>query len=164
MRQYELVERVKAYDPGADRVMVVTPEAIFELHESKLAGHVHVPACEGCEHRSYCPGIRPDYLEVYGDAEIAGARTKLLDYAVSNPSDTAMRKSAVADLQTAVRGKFEAEIAGHTAKIRDAYVIELKDFMALNRSKQAAAKMQSVVERVADTLRTLRRESLDLLK
>jgi cyclic pyranopterin phosphate synthase len=63
-----------AYDPGADRVMVVTPEAIFELHESKLAGHVHVPACEGCEHRSYCPGIRPDYLEVYGDAEIAGAR------------------------------------------------------------------------------------------
>ncbi|MCB1351166.1 MAG: DUF4157 domain-containing protein [Rhodobacteraceae bacterium] len=98
------------------------------------------------------------------DAEIAGARTKLLDYAVSNPSDTAMRKSAVADLQTAVRGKFEAEIAGHTAKIRDAYVIELKDFMALNRSKQAAAKMQSVVERVADTLRTLRRESLDLLK
>ncbi|MEZ4382221.1 MAG: radical SAM protein [Nannocystaceae bacterium] len=63
-----------AYDPGADRVMVVTPEATFELHESKLAGHVHVPACEGCEHRSYCPGIRPDYLEVFGDAEIAAAR------------------------------------------------------------------------------------------
>ncbi len=67
-------DRGHAYDPGADRVMVVTPEAIFELKESKLAGTVHVPACEGCEHRAICPGIRPDYLEVYGDDEIAAAR------------------------------------------------------------------------------------------
>ena len=67
-------DRGHAYDPGADRVMVVTPEAIFELSESKLAGTVHVPACEGCEHREICPGIRPDYLEVYGDAEIAQVR------------------------------------------------------------------------------------------
>ncbi len=67
-------DRGHAYDPGADRVMVVTPEAIFELKTSKLAGTVHVPACAGCEHRTICPGIRPDYLEVYGDAEIAEAR------------------------------------------------------------------------------------------
>jgi len=67
-------DRAHAYDPGADRVMVVTPEATFELRESKLAGTVHVPACEGCEHRSICPGIRPDYLEVFGDDEIAEAR------------------------------------------------------------------------------------------
>ncbi|HFE45843.1 MAG TPA: radical SAM protein [Nannocystis exedens] len=66
--------RGHAYDPGSERVMVVTPEASFELRDSKLTGTVHVPACEGCEHRSYCPGIRPDYLEVYGDAEIASAR------------------------------------------------------------------------------------------
>ncbi len=66
--------RGHAYDPGSERVMVVTPEATFELRDSKLTGTVHVPACEGCEHRSYCPGIRPDYLEVYGDAEIASAR------------------------------------------------------------------------------------------
>ena len=63
-----------AYDPGADRVRVVTPESTFELRDSRLAGRLHVPACEGCEHRSVCPGIRPDYLEVYGDAEIAAAR------------------------------------------------------------------------------------------
>ncbi len=66
--------RAHAYDPGSERVMVVTPEASFELCDSKLTGTVHVPACEGCEHRSYCPGIRPDYLEIYGDAEIACAR------------------------------------------------------------------------------------------
>jgi cyclic pyranopterin phosphate synthase len=63
-----------AFDPGAGRVMVVTPDATFELKDSKLAGHVHVPACEGCEHREVCPGVRPDYVEVFGDGEIAAAR------------------------------------------------------------------------------------------
>lgn len=63
-----------AFDPGADRVMVVTPEATFELRDSKLAGRVHVPACQGCGYREICPGVRPDYLELYGDAEIAHAR------------------------------------------------------------------------------------------
>ena len=63
-----------ALDPGAGRVMVVTPEATFELRDSKLAGTVHVPACEGCAHRAICPGVRPDYLERYGDDEIAAAR------------------------------------------------------------------------------------------
>ncbi len=63
-----------ALDPGADRVRVITPEATFDLADSRLAGRVHVPACEGCEHRAVCPGLRPDYLEVFGDAEIAAAR------------------------------------------------------------------------------------------
>ena len=63
-----------AYDPGADRVRVVTPDAQFELRDSRLAGQVHVAACEGCELRGICPGVRPDYLECYGDAEIAAAR------------------------------------------------------------------------------------------
>ena len=63
-----------AYDPGAERVRVVTPDATFDLADSRLAGRVHVPACVGCDHRAICPGVRPDYLEVYGDAEIAAAR------------------------------------------------------------------------------------------
>jgi len=63
-----------AYDPGAQRVRVVTPDATFDLRDSRLAGRVHVPACEGCEHRPLCPGIRPDYLDRYGDHEIAHAR------------------------------------------------------------------------------------------
>ncbi len=61
-----------AYDPGSERVMVVTPDSTFTLDRSKLAGRVHVPACErGCVHRSMCPGIRPDYLARFGDDEIA---------------------------------------------------------------------------------------------
>jgi cyclic pyranopterin phosphate synthase len=63
-----------AFDPGADDVRVVTPEATFELRRSKITGQVHVPACEGCAHREICPGLREDYLDVYGDAEIAAAR------------------------------------------------------------------------------------------
>jgi len=64
----------RAWDPGAQRVMVVTPEATFELKDSKITPNTHVPACEGCQYREVCPGVRPDYLEVYGDGEIAAAR------------------------------------------------------------------------------------------
>jgi cyclic pyranopterin phosphate synthase len=63
-----------ALDPGADRVRVVTPDDTFELRDSRLAGHAFVPACDGCPHRSICPGIRPDYLARYGDSEFAAAR------------------------------------------------------------------------------------------
>ncbi len=67
-------DHVHVHDPGAARVMVVTPEAAFELKDSKLTGQRHVPACRGCEFEARCPGIRPDYLERYGDAEFAAAR------------------------------------------------------------------------------------------
>ncbi len=63
-----------AWDPGSGEVLVVTPEATFALRDSRLAGRVKVPACVGCSFEQVCPGVRPDYLAVYGDAEIAGAR------------------------------------------------------------------------------------------
>lgn len=63
-----------ALDPGEGRVLVVTPDATFELKDSRLGGSVYVPACEGCEHRQRCPGIRPDYLARYGDGEFSAAR------------------------------------------------------------------------------------------
>lgn len=63
-----------AHDPGAARVRVVTPEASFELRHSRITGQLHVPACEGCTFRAQCPGVREDYLERYGDAELAAAR------------------------------------------------------------------------------------------
>jgi molybdenum cofactor biosynthesis enzyme MoaA len=63
-----------AHDPGRDRVMVLTPDDRFELADSKITPSVHVAACDGCEHRSVCPGVRPDYLEAWGDHEIAAAR------------------------------------------------------------------------------------------
>lgn len=63
-----------AWDPGSMRVMVVTPDATFELKDSRLAGRNHVPACSGCRFEDVCPGVRVDYLERFGDAEIAAAR------------------------------------------------------------------------------------------
>lgn len=63
-----------AWDPGSQRVMVVSPEASFELKHSRLAGQQQVPACVGCRFEDICPGVRPDYLARYGDAEIAAAR------------------------------------------------------------------------------------------
>ena len=62
------------FDPGSQRVRVLTPDAVFDLADSRLAGHEFVPACEGCEFQDVCPGLRPDYLDVYGDEEIANAR------------------------------------------------------------------------------------------
>ncbi len=67
----------RAHDPGARRVRVVTPEATFELKDAPLTPGTHVAACAGCEHESYCPGIRRDYLEVFGDEEIAAARGRV---------------------------------------------------------------------------------------
>ncbi|MEQ8454439.1 MAG: radical SAM protein [Sandaracinaceae bacterium] len=64
----------RAHDPAAERVRVLTPDDLFDLEGSKLTPQVHVPACEGCADRARCRGVRPDYLEVYGDAEIAAAR------------------------------------------------------------------------------------------
>ena len=67
-------DHLHAWDPGSARVRVVTPEATFELADSKLAGSVYVPACDGCSFREICPGIRTDYVAQYGDAEFARAR------------------------------------------------------------------------------------------
>jgi molybdenum cofactor biosynthesis enzyme MoaA len=67
-------DHLHAHDPGAGRVRVVTPDATFELRHSRLTGQRHVPACEGCVWRERCPGVREDYLQRYGDAEIAAAR------------------------------------------------------------------------------------------
>lgn len=63
-----------AWDPAAEGVRVVSPDATFDLRTSKLTGQRHVPACAGCAFESRCPGVRDDYLARYGDAEIAAAR------------------------------------------------------------------------------------------
>lgn len=53
---------------------MVSPDATFELAQSKITGRVFVSACDGCPHRDACSGIRPDYLARYGDEEFARAR------------------------------------------------------------------------------------------
>ncbi|MEZ4399495.1 MAG: radical SAM protein [Kofleriaceae bacterium] len=63
-----------AFDPGAGRVRVVSPDAVFELAQSKLTGQHHVDACAGCRYRAVCPGLRADYLARFGDDEVVAAR------------------------------------------------------------------------------------------
>jgi cyclic pyranopterin phosphate synthase len=67
-------DHVHAFDPGRGRVRVLSPDDDFELHDSKLTPRRHVPACEGCAHRPLCPGLRPDYLELHGDRDVAAVR------------------------------------------------------------------------------------------
>lgn len=63
-----------AWDPAADGVRVVSPDATFDLAASRLTPGTHVAACSGCEFEARCPGVRADYVERYGDGEIAKAR------------------------------------------------------------------------------------------
>lgn len=63
-----------AHNPALERVRVVSPDAVFDLADSAITPREHVPACEGCEHRAQCGGLRPDYLAELGDVEVALAR------------------------------------------------------------------------------------------
>jgi cyclic pyranopterin phosphate synthase len=63
-----------AHDPATGGVRVVTPDDVFELEASKITPRVKVPACDACPERGRCRGLRPDYLERYGDEEVARAR------------------------------------------------------------------------------------------
>lgn len=63
-----------AFNPALQRVRVVTPEAVFDLADSAITPRQHVPACEGCDARRRCGGLRPDYIAHYGDLEVATAR------------------------------------------------------------------------------------------
>ncbi|NUQ79660.1 MAG: radical SAM protein [Polyangiaceae bacterium] len=55
--------------PGDELVTVVTPDEVFDLKNSKLAGGVKPEGCKGCRYFENCPGLRPDYIERFGDAE-----------------------------------------------------------------------------------------------
>lgn len=70
-------DHAHAYDPGraVARVHVLSPDDDFELASSKLTPQTKVPACAGCRHEAVCPGLRPDYLEAFGDEEIARLRS-----------------------------------------------------------------------------------------
>ncbi|MCR9165692.1 MAG: radical SAM protein [Nannocystaceae bacterium] len=63
-----------AFNPALDRVRVVSPDAVFDLADSAITPRQHVPACEGCGHRPRCGGLRPDYIDRFGDVEVARAR------------------------------------------------------------------------------------------
>jgi MoaA/NifB/PqqE/SkfB family radical SAM enzyme len=56
--------------PGADHVTVVTPDDVFDLKDSRLGGGVKPEGCRGCRWFDACPGLRSDYVAVFGGAEV----------------------------------------------------------------------------------------------
>jgi MoaA/NifB/PqqE/SkfB family radical SAM enzyme len=60
--------------PGAELVTVVTPDDVFDLRDSRLGGGVKPEGCRGCVHENRCPGLRSDYVEIFGGAEVAAVR------------------------------------------------------------------------------------------
>lgn len=63
-----------AWDPGSQDVRVVTPDATFDLSQSRLAGQTYVATCDECSLRAICPGVREDYVAVHGASEFAAVR------------------------------------------------------------------------------------------
>ncbi|MGH7785629.1 MAG: radical SAM protein [Candidatus Binatia bacterium] len=58
-------------DLREDRVLVISPHASFALWESKISPNAYADKCMGCRHhQGICLGLRRDYLERYGDAEL----------------------------------------------------------------------------------------------
>jgi MoaA/NifB/PqqE/SkfB family radical SAM enzyme len=56
--------------PGADIVTVVTPDEVFDLKDSRLGGGVKPAGCQGCRWADACPGLRHDYVAVFGGDEV----------------------------------------------------------------------------------------------
>jgi len=56
--------------PGASLVTVVTPDDVFDLADSRLGGGVKPEGCQGCRWADACPGLRHDYVAVFGGDEV----------------------------------------------------------------------------------------------
>ena len=65
-------DHVRHPGEGLD-VQVVTPDASFQLSESRLTGGVKPPTCSGCVWFDRCSGLREDYVAQFGAGELPTA-------------------------------------------------------------------------------------------
>lgn len=65
--------------PGDDLVTVVTPDDVFDLKDSRLAGGVKPEGCAGCRYAAACPGLRRDYIEKFGGGEVRAVNPVVLN-------------------------------------------------------------------------------------
>ena len=69
-------------DLREDRVLVVSPRATFALWESKISPSAYTEKCSGCRYQhGICLGLRQDYLDRYGDAELRPALAEPVSHA-----------------------------------------------------------------------------------
>jgi len=74
-------------DLREDKVLVITPRTSFALWESRISPNSYTEKCTGCRHQhGACLGVRRDYLDRYGDAEL---RPEYDAEARSEPASTA---------------------------------------------------------------------------
>lgn len=78
----------RSRDPAAGGVRLLTPDDERDLADAKLTPGTYVAACVGCPERGACRGLRPDYLEVHGDAAVAHARGQTPDLAPTRLAPT----------------------------------------------------------------------------
>ncbi|MEM7268230.1 MAG: hypothetical protein AAF401_03140, partial [Pseudomonadota bacterium] len=97
-------------------------------------------------------------------SSVSEAATLMADYAVSDPIDEAKYKAALVPLHTEISTAFDGSMTKHIDLINQAYQVEMKEFAALNTSKEAATKMAGVINRVGASLKTLRAESTALFQ
>ncbi len=57
-------------------VRVVTPDDVFDLKDSRLAGGVKPEGCASCKYWDACPGLRRDYIERFGGDEVRAVRAE----------------------------------------------------------------------------------------
>ncbi|MSP92611.1 MAG: radical SAM protein [Myxococcales bacterium] len=63
------------FDSAGMELLVVNPGGrAFMLETSSIEQGTFVAACEGCAVRTFCHGMRSDYIAVYGDGELRAVR------------------------------------------------------------------------------------------
>jgi MoaA/NifB/PqqE/SkfB family radical SAM enzyme len=60
----------RVWDPAGESCVVVTPNGSFRLELGEIDLGVKTPRCRGCRFEARCFGVRPGYVERFGDSEI----------------------------------------------------------------------------------------------
>lgn len=61
----------RSYEPiAASELVIITPGGSFPAESSPFEAGVKTERCRGCRKSARCAGLRPEYLERFGDAEV----------------------------------------------------------------------------------------------
>ncbi len=64
----------RVWDPAGENCVVVTPNGSFRLELGEIDLGVKTARCRGCRFERRCFGVRPGYVERFGDGEIVAVK------------------------------------------------------------------------------------------
>jgi MoaA/NifB/PqqE/SkfB family radical SAM enzyme len=64
----------RVWDPAGESCLVITPRATFRLELGAIDLGVKTARCRGCRFEPRCCGVRPGYVDRFGDGEIVPVR------------------------------------------------------------------------------------------